>query len=84
MSMVNMRDALRTQPLPRPGTRVRIIGPTVMNGMKIWRVYDVNTEQQIGPTCFSSEEAGKRADEYLSGKKVIWMGHTKFERKKIS
>lgn len=69
------------QPTPLKGTRVRIYGPEVVNGMRIWRVFDVTTDSwnQIGPPCFSYNEAIVRAREATTGKAVIWFGGVKLQ-----
>lgn len=70
---------IRALPAPRPGTRVRIIGPLVINGMRVWRVFNVTRmpHVQIGPDCLSYDEALERAKETADGKAVIWFGNYK-------
>jgi len=71
-------------PKPRKGTKARVIGPIKAWGMDIWRVFDVATAKQIGPDCFSIDEARERCKDFLSGKKVVWFGQTKMTLKKLT
>lgn len=71
------------QPTPKPGTRYRIIGPRIVNGMSEWDLIDLQTGKRVGPPCFSPEMAAERARDCLKGKKMIWLGHSQFTPKKI-
>lgn len=66
-----------------PGTRVRLVGPIQVNGMNVWRVYTITKDgvggAQIGPDCFSLDEANERAKDYLDGKRSFWFGGRQFE-----
>ena len=71
------------QPTPKPGTRYRIIGPRVINGMNEFDLIDLRTGKRVGPPCFSAEQAADRARDLLAGKKLFWMGQTRFTQKHI-
>jgi hypothetical protein len=73
-------------PKPNKGTEVRIVGPNQRNGMNTWRVYKVLGEtqfQQIGPECFSIEQAEQIAKDIILNKQVFWIGHQSFIKKPI-
>ena len=73
-------------PKPNAGTLVRIVGPHQKNGMNIWKVYKVLSEskfQQIGPECFSIEQAEQIAKDVILDKQVFWIGHQSFIKKSI-
>lgn len=67
-------------PKPKKGTRFRIFGPRVINGMNIWIVIDIEKRRVVGPKCFSIEQAKKRVKDLLAGRKLIWLGYTQFTR----
>jgi hypothetical protein len=92
MSGANWRNRPGTGggfPRPLAKNRYRIQGPYVVNGMSVWRVWDLRPDRtdscpvQIGPDCFSYEEAWERAEEAASGRAAIWMGHTKLVKKAL-
>lgn len=68
-------------PRPRPGTRWRVYGPTIVGGMRVWKVFDVTVFPwvQVGPPCLSREAAVERAGELAGGRKVVWFGNTRLE-----
>ena len=74
-------------PLAVPGTRFRVTGPRVINGMKTWVVNEVlfggRIGRQIGPQCLSREEARALIDDLIKGKRTIWFGHNRFEPRKL-
>lgn len=78
-------------PTPRPGTRFRVIGPKTVNGMNVWTVHEVVgarngyavLSEAIGPPCFTRQEAVGRAEDLDKGKKLLFMGMHRFERKMV-
>jgi hypothetical protein len=76
-------------PDPRPHIKCRVIGPEVVNGMRTWRVIRYRSErgeriaEQVGDRCMSWEEVKTRVNDVLKNKKVIHMGHHRFERRAL-
>jgi len=70
-------------PRPKPQTLFRVFGPETINGMRQWKILCARTGRQVGPPCFSIEEAEQRVRELLVGKQVYWFGHHKFTPKKL-
>lgn len=71
---------------PKPTNAiVRIIGPKVINGMNVYNVVDLRTGESVGPawTCFSLQEAKKRARDVVYDRKVIYFNNTPLVRKKL-
>jgi hypothetical protein len=52
--------------------------------MNVWTVHNAHTGEQIGPACFSLDEARNRIDDLLAGRKRIWMGFTRFRPKPLT
>lgn len=64
-------------------TRFRVVGPKDVNGMKVWTVHNIRTREQIGPYCFSLDEARKRIEDLVNDKKIFWFGNTPFVKKSV-
>jgi hypothetical protein len=63
-------------PLPASAkTRVRVIGPKVVNGMNVWEVWDLHRGKMIGPPCMTMETTKQRVRDFLEGKlPSFWFG----------
>jgi len=68
-------------------TRYRVLGPRLVNGMMIWTVHRIvaggRVGEQVGPVCFTKEDTLTLVDDIIKGKKVFYLGQTRFTRKPI-
>ena len=71
-------------PVARPGTRYRSIGPMYMNGMKVWRIHEIgkggHTGKAVTGDLFSLEQVESEADAMMKGKRSFWFGNIPFEK----
>lgn len=82
-----MAEAMRTMHPAAPGTALRLVGPFDVRGMKVWRLYRIGAgglpDEQVGPDCFSMDEAQRRAADVLNGKRSVWAGGREFVARKL-
>lgn len=62
-----------------PGTKLRVIGPIEINGMKVYRIWDP-VKRKVVHECFSWEEVKKRAREIRDGKISVFFGNIPFKK----
>lgn len=61
-------------------TRFRLAGPYWVNGMRVWRVFDLHSRQQLGPDHMLFEEAKRALVDIVVGKTQFYFGGIPFKR----
>ncbi len=74
-------------PVARPGTRYRVIGPMYTNGMKVWRVHEIgkggHTGKVVTGDLFSMEQVESEVDDMMKGKRSFWFANVPFEKRAL-
>lgn len=63
-------------------TRFRLAGPYWVNGMRVWRVFDLHERKQLGEDCMSFEMARKQLRDIVVGKTAFYFQGIPFKRTK--
>ena len=69
------------QKTPRE-TRFRLAGPYWVNGMQVWRVFDLHEHKQLGADCMSFREAKQQLRDIVVGKTAFYFQGVPFKRTK--
>lgn len=82
--LVNVPGSFK-QPHGNPGTLVRVVGPLIVNGMNVWRVFALREDgrplRQVGPDMMIEHEAHEYAADLARGRKTFFYGGSRFVRK---
>lgn len=61
-------------------TRFRLAGPYWVNGMRVWRVFDLHGNRQVGPDHMLFGEAKKELIDLAMGKTSFYFRGVPFKR----
>lgn len=72
-------------PRPEPGTRFRLKGPYMVNGMQVWRVFEAGRDEdrKLGKDFFVRDEAVEFLRDLEAGRASCFMGASRFVMRKI-
>jgi hypothetical protein len=75
------------EPVARPQTRYRVVGPVQVNGMDCWAVFSIGsggvTDKQLTPWTPSFHQVERDAIDFANGKRILFFGGTKMECKPV-
>lgn len=75
------------EPVAKPNTRFRIIGPLRINGMDIWRIFTISRHgkagEQVGPDHFTYQTAVDELRALVRGKRSFYFNGVPFEKHSI-